>query len=53
MLPSIRLFSLGGGTLDLASLRGQPILLNFRASRCPACRVERVSKGDLEMGNRR
>jgi thiol-disulfide isomerase/thioredoxin len=40
MLPSIRLFSLGGGTLDLVSLRGQPILLNFWASWCPACRVE-------------
>ncbi len=40
MLPSIRLFSLGGGTLDLASLQGQPILLNFWASWCPACRVE-------------
>ena len=53
MLPSIRLFNLGGGTLDLASPRGQPILLNFRARWCPACRVERVSKGDLETGNRR
>jgi thiol-disulfide isomerase/thioredoxin len=40
MLPSIRLFSLAGGTLDLASLRGEPILLNFWASWCPACRIE-------------
>jgi thiol-disulfide isomerase/thioredoxin len=40
MLPSIRLFSLGGGTMDLASLRGEPILLNFWATWCPACRIE-------------
>lgn len=40
LLPSIRLFSLGGGTSDLASLRGEPILLNFWASWCFACRIE-------------
>lgn len=39
-LPSIRLFSLAGGTFDLATLRGEPIILNFWASWCPACRIE-------------
>jgi thiol-disulfide isomerase/thioredoxin len=40
MLPSIHLFSLAGGTHDLAGFRGQPILLNFWASWCAACRTE-------------
>ena len=39
-LPSIRLFRLAGGTIDLSSLRGKPILLNFWATWCPACRTE-------------
>jgi thiol-disulfide isomerase/thioredoxin len=38
-LPSTRLFRLEGGTIDLPSLRGRPILLNFWASWCAACRV--------------
>lgn len=40
MLPSIRLFQLDGKTIELSSLRGRPILLNFWASWCEACRTE-------------
>lgn len=39
-LPSVRLFGLGGGTTDLKTLCGEPILLNFWASWCAACRTE-------------
>jgi thiol-disulfide isomerase/thioredoxin len=39
-VPSIRLFRLQGGTTDLSSLRGKPILLNFWATWCAACRTE-------------
>lgn len=58
ILPSIRLFSLGGGSFDLATLRGQPVLLNFWASWCAACRIElpildrlseRTRKGGLKV----
>jgi thiol-disulfide isomerase/thioredoxin len=56
MLPSVRLFHLDGGSVDLASLRGRPLLLNFWASWCAACRIElpvldklRESRKDLNI----
>ena len=38
--PGLTVARVGGGTVDLASLRGKPVWLAFTASWCPSCRDE-------------
>jgi cytochrome c biogenesis protein CcmG/thiol:disulfide interchange protein DsbE len=38
--PPLVVRQLGGGTIDLASLRGRPVWVTFMATWCPACREE-------------
>ncbi len=38
--PPIRVPQLGGGEIDLAALKGQPVWVNLMATWCPSCRDE-------------
>ena len=38
--PALRLARVGGGTIDLAALRGRPVWINFMRTDCPPCRDE-------------
>ena len=38
--PALSLPQLGGGRIELAALRGQPVWLTFMATTCPSCRDE-------------
>ena len=38
--PSLVVPQVGGGTIDLASLRGKPVWVNFMATWCPPCQDE-------------
>jgi thiol-disulfide isomerase/thioredoxin len=38
--PVLQVSQLGGGEIDLANLRGQPVWVNFWATTCPPCRDE-------------
>jgi peroxiredoxin len=40
MAPDFNLPARGGGTLSLAELRGQPVVINFWTSWCPPCQAE-------------
>lgn len=40
LAPDLKLARAGGGTLNLLSLRGKPVWVNFMATWCPECRTE-------------
>jgi thiol-disulfide isomerase/thioredoxin len=40
MAPPLRIPQVGGGTVDLAALRGRPVWVNFMRTDCPPCRDE-------------
>lgn len=52
-MPSVRLFGLDGGTIDLQSLCGKLVLLNFWTSWCAACRTELPALERLHDDDRR
>lgn len=45
--PAVRMTLLDGHHLDLASLRGHPVLINFWATSCPGCVAEMPQLGKL------
>ena len=51
-IPSLILFPLKGPALNLASLRGHPVLLNFWATWCAACRMEMPMLDRLQQRDR-
>ena len=38
--PPLSVPQVGGGTIDLASLKGQPVWVNFMTTDCPVCQTE-------------
>jgi cytochrome c biogenesis protein CcmG, thiol:disulfide interchange protein DsbE len=38
--PQLHVVRVGGGTIDLAALRGKPVWVNFTGTYCPPCRDE-------------
>jgi thiol-disulfide isomerase/thioredoxin len=38
--PALVVAQVGGGTIDLATLKGKPVWVNFMATWCPSCRDE-------------
>jgi peroxiredoxin len=38
--PALSVPQVGGGTIDLANLKGQPVWIDFMTTRCPSCQDE-------------
>ncbi len=51
-VPAVRGTLVGGGTLDLADLRGQVVVLNFWGSWCAPCRAEAKTLEDVYQSTR-